>query len=328
MQWEPGRQRRCLSLKSALDRAMINSPATRTRKVTPHRLAMALAAATTIIAIGTLLGLIVALGTDFAVAATIAGLILIVICAAATVIMQRASAPTEFETGARSDRDCSGTTEAATVVSAKFIADASHDLRQPLHALGLFLDALERRVTPGEGEKILSRTREAAAAVARTFDALVDLARIEADAPMPNLERFGVDTLLTNIPRNFSDIAPAAGVAWRIVHSRAQVVGDERMIGHVLKTLLSNLIELGPGRLLLGPRRRGGQLWLEAHCSRPGRPSTKWEVLRVPSSATLATGRSALELDLVVARRMTDLLGLELRVTTTDRGTVLALSLS
>src|SRR6185436_15406431 len=157
------------------------------------------------------------------------------------------------------------------------IADVSHDLRQPLHALGLFLDALERRVTPGEGEKILARTREASNVLNRAFGALIDLTRVEADTLIPEVELFAIDDLLVRLEEESVGVATSAGLDLRVVHSHDHIIADERLIGHMLRTLLSNAFECGPGRLLLGVRRRGDRLWIELHCSNPGKNAGKWD---------------------------------------------------
>src|SRR6185436_12184893 len=104
------------------------------------------------------------------------------------------------------------------------IADVSHDLRQPLHALGLFLDALERRVTPGEGEKILARTREASNVLNRAFGALIDLTRVEADTLIPEVELFAIDDLMVRLEEESASAATSVGIDLRVVHCEGHVV--------------------------------------------------------------------------------------------------------
>jgi CheY-like chemotaxis protein len=93
-----------------------------------------------------------------------------------------------------------------------------------------------------------------------------------------------------------------------------------------VRTLMSNAIELGPGRVLLGARRRSGTLWIELHYARPGTIAAKWNILR--AAPVIPAGVSALELDLFVARRLVDVMAIGLRVVTkADHGVIVALGL-
>ncbi|MBI1211938.1 MAG: hypothetical protein GC190_10780 [Alphaproteobacteria bacterium] len=219
-------------------------------------------------------------------------------------------------------------TTTANLARARFVADISHDLRQPLHALGLFLDALERRVTPGEGEKILAKTREASGVLTRSFNALIDLTRVEADALIPEVELLSVDDVLTRLDDECSAASLNVGVDLRVVHTHAHVVADERLLSHILRTLLANASDDGPGRLLLGVRHRGNTISIELHCSSPGKHDGKWDVLNAVDP-THPASRNAQELDLLVVRRLADLMGLRLRhVSKADRGMMISLALA
>jgi K+-sensing histidine kinase KdpD len=257
------------------------------------------------------------------------GLVVVLALALAAVRQQHRSTHAALEVEAENASLLVAQEEIATagLARARFIADVSHDLRQPLHALGLFLDALEHRVTPGEGEKILARTREASGVLNRAFDALIDLTRVEADTLIPEVELFAIDDVLARLAEESSVVSIEAGIDLLVVHSSAQVVTDERLIGHMLRTLLANAFDCGPGRLLLGARHRGGHVWIELHCSNPGSPVGKWDVLNT-AEPTRPSGGSAQDLDLLVVRRLADLMGLSLRVAgKPGRGIVIAIGM-
>ena len=302
---------------------MANASFGKPQSAAPPHLPTALAVATAILALATLVAMASVVAWDYpnALIVALVGAAGVVVLAAATAIMQNRSISV-FPKDPRSDERQEG--DAASLARVRFIADASHDLRQPLHALGLFLDSLERRVAPGDGVTILAKAREAAAVMGRMFDALIDLTRVDADILIPEVERFELDALLAGLEGECRDPEPAAAANFRVVHSRASAIGDERLIRQICATLLSNQTALGPSRLLLGVRRRAGQLCIEMHRAGPGGPSLKWAALL----ATAPPDRKGLDLDLLVARRLADLLQLELRVASaTDRGTVLALSI-
>jgi hypothetical protein len=257
------------------------------------------------------------------------GLLIVTVLALAATQLQHRNAQAALEVEAKNERLAASReeTETANHARARFIADIAHDLRQPLHALGLFLDALERRVTPGEGEKILARTREASIVLSRAFNALIDLTRVEADTLVPEVEAFAIDDLLNRLEEESAPVLTDAGLDLLVVHSRATVVSDERLVGHMLRTFLANAMESGPSRLLLGARHRADRVWIELHCSSPNKHLAKWEVLSATEPAR-ASSRTADELDLLVVRRLADLMGVSLRVTRKpDRGVVVAIGL-
>ena len=296
-----------------------------------RRRATRLAAATVIGAAVATLALTVTAesGVGNILVVAVVGLVIVLVLALAALGQQQRSARAALEVEAENASLLAAQEEIATanLSRARFIADISHDLRQPLHALGLFLDALERRVTPGEGEKILARTREASGVLNRAFDALIDLTRVEADTLVPEVERFAIDDVLARLAEESNAISIDASLDLLVVHSRAQVVTDERLIGHMLRTLLANAFDCGPGRLLLGARHRGDRVWIELHCSNPGEHVGKWDVLN-SAEPTRPSGGSAQELDLLVVRRLADLMGLSLRVVINPgRGIVIALGI-
>ena len=299
-----------------------------TEAATARRRAFNLAAATAIAAILATLVVTAAANWNpsYVTFLAVAGLGVVVALAIAAMSYQHASLRTAAELEAQNTSLVAASEELATanLARARFIADISHDMRQPLHALGLFLDALERRVTPGEGEKILARTREASTVLNRAFSAMIDLTKVEADTLIPEVEVFAVDDLLVRLEEETASVAASAGIDLRVVHSQAHVIADQRLVGHMLRSVLSNAVENGPGRLLLGAHHEPDRLWLQLHCSEPGKSTAKWDVLTVGSAR--ASGRSVEELDLLVVRRLADLMGLGLRVTIkADRGVTIAI---
>lgn len=299
-----------------------------TEAAAARRRAFNLAAATAIAAIVATLAVTATANWNpsYVTLASVAGLVIVVALAIAAMTQQHASlrAASELEKQNASLIAASEEVATANLARARFIADVSHDLRQPLHALGLFLDALERRVTPGEGEKILARTREASSVMNRAFGALIDLTKVEADTLIPEVEVFAVDDLLARLEEETASVVASAGIDLRVVRSQAHVIADQRLVGHMLRTLLSNAVENGPGRLLLGAHHDSNRLWLELHCSEPGKSTAKWDVLA--AGAARASVRSIEELDLLVVRRLADLMGLGVRVTTKeDQGVAIAI---
>lgn len=280
------------------------------------RRAVALAAATAATIVVTTILLVAAAVMDWGhtMPLAVAGLTVAALLAVATVDAQLRAVQAASAFEAKNKSLVAAHEDAATAdhARARFVADVSHGLRQPLHALGLFLDALERRVTPGEGEKILAKTKAASSLLSRGFNALIDWTRVEADTLVPEVELFAVDGLLSRLDDECSAVSSSAGLDLRVVRSSASIIADERLLSHMLRTLLSNAVDWAPGRLLLGVRRGRGRISIELHCSSGGRDIEKWELLNSPD-ATHPEGGGADDLDLLVVRRLADLMGLALR---------------
>lgn len=155
--------------------------------------------------------------------------------------------------------------EAANLGKTRFIAAASHDLLQPLHAARLFTAALIDREPHNDlGGKIdLSL-----GAVESLLDALLDISKLDAGAFQPETRPFALQPLFESLATAFAPLAQRHGVELRVVPSRAFVSTDPAFLRRILQNLLSNAIRYGaaegrPQRVLLGCRRAGDQLRIE-----------------------------------------------------------------
>src|SRR5262249_9386432 len=91
----------------------------------------------------------------------------------------------------------------AHLAKSRFLAAASHDLRQPLHALGLFVAQLEGKVESAEGAEILVRINAAVDAMNELFNALLDISKLDAEVIKPSLTKFPIQTLLRRLETTF-----------------------------------------------------------------------------------------------------------------------------
>jgi len=80
--------------------------------------------------------------------------------------------------------------EEANVGKSRFLAVASHDLRQPLHALGLFVQALQESPLPAHERQLVGNVRRSVDAMEELFDALLDISRLDAGAIRPQVVTF------------------------------------------------------------------------------------------------------------------------------------------
>ena len=146
----------------------------------------------------------------------------------------------------------------ANRMKTRFLAAASHDLRQPLHALGLFSDSLKRRIADPEQKAIAEHICESVDALEQTFDALLDISRLDAGIVQPKTEGFALTTLLQRVAGDCAPEAAAKGIALRVRVTRLATRSDPVLVEQILRNLASNAIRYTDrGKVLIGCRRRG-----------------------------------------------------------------------
>jgi len=102
-----------------------------------------------------------------------------------------------------------------------FLAAASHDLRQPLHALGLFVAQLRGHMKSAEGGRLVERIDAAVTAMNELFNALLDISKLDAGVLAINVMEFPVAHLLNRIESTFREAAHEKGLSFQLVSSSA-----------------------------------------------------------------------------------------------------------
>ncbi|MBK7616903.1 MAG: response regulator [Burkholderiales bacterium] len=154
--------------------------------------------------------------------------------------------------------------EQANAAKSKFLAAASHDLRQPIHAQGLFLEVLAHTALDAQQRELLASAGAAREASAEMLNTLLDFSRIEAGVVQPQVQAFRVQNLLNKIEREFVQQADAKGLAYRSRESALVLQSDPALVELILRNLVSNAIQYTQhGGLLVTCRRRGEQALLE-----------------------------------------------------------------
>jgi signal transduction histidine kinase/CheY-like chemotaxis protein len=166
--------------------------------------------------------------------------------------------------------------ELANLAKSRFIAVASHDLRQPLHALGLFVAQLRGYVPSIEGRALVERIDGAVVNMTELFTALLDISKLDAGVLVPNLTEFPVAHLLDRMDATFAAVARAKGLSLRVVASSAWVRSDIILLERILQNLVSNALRYAAhGGVVVGCRRRGGLLRIDVCDSGPGIPKDR-----------------------------------------------------
>jgi signal transduction histidine kinase/CheY-like chemotaxis protein len=154
--------------------------------------------------------------------------------------------------------------EQANRAKTHFFASASHDLRQPLHAISLFSGVLANRLGAGEHGAVVKNISNSVALLESHFSQLLNISRIEAGVLEPELEDFDLQALIRRVHGEFLPEAARKGLRLRIHASSLWVRSDPFLIERILGNLVSNAIRYTQqGSVLIGVRRRRDEASLE-----------------------------------------------------------------
>ena len=163
--------------------------------------------------------------------------------------------------------------ERANLSQSKFLAAASHDLRQPVQALVLFASALETKIFGSPAASLLGDMKGSLEALNMLLDALLDVSRLDAGTIAPRETNFALSTLTERLLAEFGPLAGDRNITLKVVHSSAIVRTDPTLLCRIIGNFLSNAIRYTQqGRILLGCRRRGRKLRIQVLDSGIGIP--------------------------------------------------------
>lgn len=206
------------------------------------------------------------------------------------------------------------TAEDATASKTRFLAAASHDLLQPLHAARLFIAALKEE--PGlsaPGPHALADNADRSIESAhRLLKALLNLSRLEAGGVRPTVEPLSIQSLFDDLRREFAPLAAARGLDFSVVPSSLWVASDRDLLRSMLQNLLGNAVRYTDrGGVLLGVRRHGAGVRFEVHDTGRGVPAAQRETIfaefvRLPANPGDEPGAG---LGLAIVRKVAELMG-------------------
>ncbi|TWE02279.1 hypothetical protein FB481_109102 [Pseudomonas sp. AG1028] len=153
----------------------------------------------------------------------------------------------------------------------RFLAQASHDLRQPIHAIGLFTTCLRGTPLNAEQHQLIDSVDRSLLSVEQLFRSLLDIYTLDQQQVMPRKQTVDLHRLLVDLKKQNSEAARWAGVDIRIRGAATLTYSDPALLGTLLQNLVSNAIKYAPGRpLLIACRRRGSTLTVQLHDRGPG----------------------------------------------------------
>ncbi len=154
--------------------------------------------------------------------------------------------------------------EAANRAKSRFLAAASHDLRQPMHAMGLFAGALRHKKLDADTARIVASINDSVDALEEQFSQLLDQSRIESGAIEVRAQCFAVSELYRKLSLRFEPLAFEKGLALRFRGGAHLVHTDPLLLDRIVNNLVSNAVRYTrDGTVLVGCRRRGDRLLLQ-----------------------------------------------------------------
>ncbi len=218
--------------------------------------------------------------------------------------------------------------QAAARARSSFLQAASHDLRQPLHALSLYLNLLGDAPERGRDPVFMAQLQHSAAALQGLFDALLDIGRLESGQIEPVPRPFALRPLLLGLIEESRVLAQRKGLRLLDRLEAVGTVSDPLLIERIVRNLLVNALRYTPqGWVALRCRVRGGRLRLQVFDSGPGlAPAQRRRLLDEAAGAASAREGAGLGLSIVqeLARKLGHPLSLRSRP---GRGSVLTLEL-
>lgn len=164
-------------------------------------------------------------------------------------------------------------TEAASQHKTRFLATASHDLRQPMHAIALLGSALELQLQGRSEQATAERLMRAVRALGHSLDSMLDISRLDADVVQPQLQPVALQELFQTLNQTFVDAASGKDLALRVRATGLWVHSDLQLLLRLLSNLLDNAIKYTrSGGILLVARQRPSageraapEVWVEVY---------------------------------------------------------------
>lgn len=224
------------------------------------------------------------------------------------------------------------TAETASMAKSKVMAAASHDLRQPLQALNLFLYGLNRREHDAQSREIINQIGNSSKALDELLSTLLDISRLEADVVEPKKQHLNLGTLLNRLGDEFQHIANDQKLQFEVMASDQNTFTDPVLLENILRNLLSNAIRhTHSGKVTLSCQEVDGQLRVEIRDTGPGISPEHLEHIfqefyQIENPER--DRRKGLGLGLSIVRKTSELLGLDVHVDTVlGKGTAFSLDL-
>ncbi len=215
----------------------------------------------------------------------------------------------------------------------RFLAVASHDLRQPIHALGLYVAELRRKISGEEEQRLVGQVARSVDAIAQLINSLLDLAKLDAGSVLPNLQSCDINAILDRINGNIRMQAEFRNIRLVIHPLPVAVISDTLMLERILTNLISNALKYTPpgGTVMVACRRRGAELSIEVRDNGIGIERERQSCIfseYTQLNSRYPDAQNGLGLGLAIVDRLVKLLGHKIEVRSApNKGSTFALKL-
>ena len=221
--------------------------------------------------------------------------------------------------------------ERANLAKSRFLAAATHDLRQPMHALVLFVAALKERIHYPEVSRIVHNIELSVTAMQGMFNALLDISRLDAGVLQAHPRDFYLQALFDRLLPDFTRHATEKQIRLGIVATKAIVRTDPVLLERILMNLISNGIRYtSKGGVVVGCRRGKGGVRIEVWDSGSGIPEHRQQEIFqefVQLNNPERDRNKGLGLGLAIVERMARLLGSQIEIKSVEgRGSVFSIN--
>ena len=222
--------------------------------------------------------------------------------------------------------------EAANSSKTKFLAAASHDLRQPLHSMRLFIDILDNSNTNKDQNAIITKIKKSCSSLENLLESLLDISKLDAQIVSVTSKPFPIQSLFDLLKNEFESIAREKKLDIRFIQTRLWINSDHQIIERILRNLVSNAIRYTDnGKVLVGCRKNGDIITIFVYDTGTGISIDNINIIFEEFKQLHNPNRNRSEglgLGLSIVKRLTELLNTELLLQSNPgRGSVFSIKL-
>lgn len=201
-----------------------------------------------------------------------------------------------------------------------FLAQASHDLRQPMQALSMFISALSEERLTSRQKMLLNKIEASAENLKSLLDNLLDLSKMEANNDVGDFHEFNMAELLKKICGEYHEICRTKGINFRCIRHNAVIFSDTVILERLLRNLLSNAVKYTKNKIILGSKWHNGYLRIMVIDNGIGIPAEEREQIfdEFYQSKKIKNNRSyGSGLGLAIVRKSAEILGVSVKLNST-----------
>uniref|UniRef100_UPI0025F86816 hybrid sensor histidine kinase/response regulator n=1 Tax=uncultured Agrobacterium sp. TaxID=157277 RepID=UPI0025F86816 len=168
----------------------------------------------------------------------------------------------------------------ANIGKTRFFAAAGHDILQPLNAARLYSSALVERIGNSDNSNLVQNIDSALESVETILGAVLDISRLDTGAMKPRMAAVTLNDLLKRIETDFAPMAREKNLEFVVMPTSLMVRSDINLLRRLIQNLVSNAIKYtSTGKVLVGARRRGGDVMIQVIDSGMGIPASKFRTI-------------------------------------------------